>query len=395
MRLILFVGAGVSKPSGLPLAAELTKRILEPSHADDEARERERNLLNVIYEYDTHDIKRVGIYPDADGFKASGSIYRAGGSTYEDLFFLCQQISLWNIGLSDNSLTTPFMECIERKAGSLLRGPTVDARLCDLASLGRKACSFIESVVAEELDRAYSRGFDLLFELATAPEMEQLNIVTLNHDTLVEQFLSSNDVSFIDGFGERDGDVRWHDDSVYETAHSRVRLFKLHGSVDWYSFQYAGRARTATLLGRDPATAQDRAGKRLTAGPLTPSFLSGINKALAYQRGIFADIHFRFGELLRQCDRIVMSGYGWGDTVINFQLDTWLDRSRRNTIVLLHQGSQQLRDASLIMASGYDAWVRAGQLIPIEHWLSDLSLTDVRDHVYASPDLRYARNPLR
>jgi hypothetical protein len=76
-----------------------------------------------------------------------------------------------------------------------------------------------------------------------------------------------------------------------------------------------------------------------------------------------------------------MSGYGWGDTVINFQLDTWFDRSRDNRVVLLHRESKRLCDNSLIMASGYDAWVRASQLICEDRWLCETSLSELRENL--------------
>ncbi len=84
-------------------------------------------------------------------FRSSGAIFRGSKSTYEDLFFLCQQITLWNIGLSDNSLATPFMENIERRAGELLIGSNTDERICDLAGLGRRMSAYIESIVTEVL----------------------------------------------------------------------------------------------------------------------------------------------------------------------------------------------------------------------------------------------------
>lgn len=207
-----------------------------------------------------------------------------------------------------------------------------------------------------------------------------MNIVTLNHDTLAEQFLAANGVGFVDGFGERDGDVRWSDDRVYDAPSARVRLFKLHGSVNWYSFGDSA-SRTAILLGANLAAAKDGKGHQLEPMFRRPSFLSGINKATAYQRGIYADIHFRFYDLLRSCDHMVMSGYGWGDTVINFQLDTWLDRRRRNTIILLHEKPEQIVERSLIMASAYDGRVRSRQLICIKRWLCDISLRELEPHL--------------
>jgi len=397
MKLILFLGAGVSVPSGLPTVDRLTRSIfrrvyhqdsyihfsaghqLEPELRSADVTPRIRQLLRLLRKHDERDIKRVG-YSPADK-RSSGAIFRSA-TTYEDLFFLCQEIGLWGNGLVDNSLVTPLMEIIERKSrGLLVGGSSIMARMSNLGSLAVQACSFIEAVVAGELRPRVIAGFDLIYELATASCIEQLNIVTLNHDTLVEQFLMEKGVDFVDGFGERDGDVRWYVDSMYDTDHSKVRMLKLHGSVNWYSFLVNGRSRPAIFLGTDLAHILDGQAKQLNPVFRGPSFLSGINKAVAYQRGIYADMHFRFHQLLRQCELMIMSGYGWGDSAINFRFDTWLDQSRSNTILLLHQNPQDLVERSLVMASGYDAWVRCKQLIPIPKWLCEVSLSDLQSHL--------------
>lgn len=376
MKLILFLGAGASVPSGLPTAEDLTKRLFVRHAEEDITTTRLRELLGVIRDYDTADIAKVGMSPQWN-YRSSGAIYRGSKSTYEDLFFLCQQIALWNIGLSDNSLTTSFMKSIEERAGGLLQGATFDERMCDLAGLGRQMGSHIESVVTETLRKKYVAGFDLIRELAGSAEIEQLNVVTLNHDTLVEQFLASNGIPFADGFGAREGDVRWSDDGVYAGTDKRVRLFKLHGSIDWYSFQYEGRLRTAIFEGANVANAVDGAGKRLVVETMRPSYLTGVNKSDAYQRGIYTDIHFHFYTLLREIDHILMSGYGWGDTAINFRLDTWFDRSRTNKVVLLQEKPEELTNRSLVFATGYEAWTKAGQLMCVERWLCNVRLSEL------------------
>lgn len=377
MKLVLFLGAGVSIPSGLPTVRKLTERLFVPTPADSDDTRRIRALLAVIMEHDTIDIERVGLVPTANGFQSSGAIYRSGGTTYEDLFYLCQEITLWQQGLTDNSLATPFMECIQEKAGDLLLGSCVDSRIFDLGCQGYRMSSYIEHVVTNTLRQKYIEGFDLIGELVTDRNVEQLNIVTLNHDTLVEQFLADKQVRFADGFGEPVGDVRWSDEKTYDDGSMRVRLFKLHGSIDWYSFRFSGGQRRAIFRGDDVASARDGAGRPLRAEYLRPSYLSGIQKANAYGRGIYADIHFHFSLLLRQCDRILMSGYGWGDTAINFKLDTWLDRSRSNRIVLLDEQPDDLTNRSLIFASGYDGWKRSGQLACVRSWLCKTKLSDV------------------
>jgi len=109
----------------------------------------------------------------------------------------------------------------------------------------------------------------------------------------------------------------------------------------------------------------------------SPSFLTGVNKAIAYQRGIYADAHFRFHDVLRQCPVIVMSGYGWGDTAINWRFDTWLDQNRRNTIVLLHRRPEEIAKRSVIVESAYDYWIRSRHLLPVPKWLSEVSMSDI------------------
>jgi hypothetical protein len=378
MKLMLFLGAGVSVPSGLPVAADLTEKVFASRPDEDDASRRLREILTVIRDYDTADIAKVGMSPQWN-YQSSGAIYRGPKSTYEDLFFLCQQIALWNIGLSDNSLATSFMKSIQEKAGGLLLGTTPDERICELASLGRQMGAYIERIVTGTLRKAYVKGFELIRELIEAPEIEQLNIVTLNHDRLVEQFLTANEIPFADGFGARDGDVRWSDDRVYADAGIRVQLFKLHGSIDWYSFCHEGRLRAAIFDGADVAKAADGTGSRLKAQTGVPLYLTGINKSDAYQRGVYADIHFHFYALLREIDRILMSGYGWGDTAINFRLDSWFDRSRANKLILLQENPQKLTDKSLVFATGYDAWTRTGQLTCIDRWLCHVSLPELRD----------------
>lgn len=379
MKLLIFLGAGVSKSSQLPTAMELTEKLFQPLAVDNDETIRVRGLLSLLREYDTADIQRVGLYPAGEVFRASGAINRGKASTYEDLFFLCQQIYLWCIGLSDNSQTTAFMECIVRKAGELLNGGTFEGRMNDLSKLGRPACTYIELVAAETLRGNYVAGLDLLHELAADSTIEELNIVTLNHDTLVEQFLSANGVEYVDGFGERDGDVRWCDERLYDDPGSRIRILKLHGSVNWFRFKHHGRWETAVLVGDDPSCVRDGLGNELTAERLSPSFLSGLNKSVSYHRGIYADVHFRFLELLRRCDRMIMSGYGWGDTAINFQVETWLDSLRGNKLILLHEEPQQLIDKSVIMAASYEGWLRSGRLVVLKRWFADTSQSHLSD----------------
>ena len=123
MQLLLFLGAGVSTPSGLPTAADLTAQLLANrsaiSQTESDAAPRQiyaadvsariPRFLRLLKEYDEADIKRVG-YTRAskhgNRYTSTTAIFRSG-STYEDIFFLCSQIKHWASGWSDHCMTTP------------------------------------------------------------------------------------------------------------------------------------------------------------------------------------------------------------------------------------------------------------------------------------------------
>jgi hypothetical protein len=390
---MLFLGAGVSVPSGLPTAEQLSRKIFRGSYheADDrhfypgrrpastivqDSTPRVRSLLRLLRRHDRNDILRVGLYSTKSGFASSGAIFR-GASTYEDLYFLCQEISQWSIGLADHSMTTPFMEFIARRAGKLLNGRTVKARLHDLGLLADSASVYIESVVAHALRAVRPVGFELVLELIESPDITGLTIATLNHDTLMEDLLRDRGVELTDGFGVPDGGVRWYDETLFDVPGARVKLLKLHGSIDWNAFPTAAGLRRAAILNDPRRTLADHRGQQLSPAYRSPSFLSGINKSVSYQRGIFADVHYRFHQAMRQSNIILMSGYGWGDLAINHQLDTWLERSKRNTIVLLHRNPEELVNRSIVLQSSYENRVASGQIIPIRKWMSETARTDL------------------
>jgi hypothetical protein len=380
MNLILFLGSGVSRASGLPLADKLTGALLGSTELaiDDDSlplrfragalRDRIQGLLRIMADFDTRDRQRTN------------ALFR-GPTSYEDLFFLCEEMTNWRIGLADNSILTSFMESLEQLAGTLVTGDKSSQRLDDLGLLAREAKLFIQSVTTAMLRGGDPAGLELIVELARSERIDRLNIVTLNHDTLVERLLSQRGVVLADGFGPPDGDVRWYDDGVFDTSESRTRLFKLHGSVSWYRFVFDGLPRTAVVRRDDRDDLVDAKGAPLRRWIQDASFLTGGNKAIRYQHGIYLDLLFRFQEALRGSRAIVMCGYGWGDAAINLRLETWMD-DRRNRIVLLHPKPEEIAERSMIVASAYDWWVSAGRLITVPRWLSEVSMEEIESALF-------------
>lgn len=390
--MLLFLGSGVSIESGLPSVLEITDRLLTETFYHDEKyngtfyRTRHdakgavvpaddvRQFFCLLRDADQHYLNEI-----APGFTGSryikvGSVFRSQ-TTYEDLFRLSEQVRQCGSGLTDDAAVGAFVDLIEQRAGNLLPDDNRNDRLIALYHLSGRASSLLEWLVAGSLSPTKPLGLDLIAELAKSEQYDRLDIVTLNHDTLVEQLLAEHGIRFVDGFGEPDGDIRWYDDKVYDDKNSRVRIFKLHGSIDWYKI--VGVQYPAIL--RNPASGSYKTASGSDARVLMkkPSFLSGDSKTIAYNRGIYSDLFFRFHQLLREHRFMTMSGYGWGDVGINFRLINWLERGGRNRIFILHRKPEQLEERSLQLAEAYRAFVQKKRILTNRKWLSETSLSEL------------------
>lgn len=392
--MLLFLGSGVSIPSGLPSVMQITQRLLEDTYYHDttsagsyylaehkdlqhlEPMRKVQQLLLLLNELDMYYLRSIAPYRSGKTYLKTGSIYRSVTS-YEDLFYLTEQIQLAGVGLIDDAPAGAFVDLVESRAGNILEGENRDARLISLHHLAVEASRLIEWVVTMSLDIEKIIGLDLVVDLARSRSIDHLDIVTLNHDTLVERILTENNISFVDGFGSQDGDVRWQDDTAFDTKDVKVRLIKPHGSVNWYKFSVNGKKRHAIVDGKDPTQCNNQKGERLNNLIKTPAFLSGKNKVISYNMGIYTDVFYRFHRALLENDHMVMSGYGWGDTAINLRIENWVDHNRDNKMILLHKDPKGLMTRSLELEQSYDELVRVGQLVPVSQWLCDTSFSDL------------------
>src|SRR5260370_32071532 len=89
--------------------------------------------------------------------KRTNALFR-GPTSYEDLLYLCEEMTSWRIGLADNSILTPFMKSLERRARRLLSGRNLSVRLDDLGLLARNARELIQSPIATALRGAKPSG---------------------------------------------------------------------------------------------------------------------------------------------------------------------------------------------------------------------------------------------
>ena len=361
--MILFLGSGVSLASGLPSVAAIQEALLSDVSNPTIVR-----FLKTLIELDSDYLQH-----SAPSFSFKGNIVHTGQiyrtqTTYEDLFYLASQVVTNGEGLKADLNAEALTQLLCKHCKSFLNGETLDEKKICLHKLCNQNKYFIENTVANLLKSDQIVGLDLVLELAKSKNLQHLNIVTLNHDILVEQVLTQHQIAYTDGFvtGEEEN-LRIFKDFYAESE--KIKVLKPHGSVSWWR-----RGGSQVVQSEDIFNPNLRLGR-------CPSFLTGVGKINSYNQGIFADQHFRFVECLRNNCTIVMSGYGWADLPYNFQFLNWLNKRAENRLILLHQNPEALAESSLELTQVYNKYVKDGKIIPIRKWLSDTNLSELSKYL--------------
>lgn len=394
--MLLFLGSGVSFSSGLPSVEKLTNLVrgrlesewqtarfsVEPGQTlpflETSTLARVHALLDLLFTLDLENRESIACYWSGKEFKRSGAIYRKL-TTYEDLFYLCEQIRWNGQALIDEAPVAAFVDLVERRAGGILPSDCRDGRLVSLYDLARNASLLIEFAVERCLRCTSPVGLDAVVDLA---KHHRLDVVTLNHDTLVEQAFRMGEIHFSDGFDLQDGDVRWVDTDTFHTGNQTTRLFKPHGSIDWRQFLVAGKVVTARAEPHSNQVWENGSGKKLEPFTTVPSFLTGHNKVTSYNSGIYAEMIYGFHSALRENSIVVMCGYGWGDVGINLRLESWLDQRAEHRLILLHNDDpDMLFTRSPQLDRSYSSWQSDKKLTLVKKWLCELSADEILQEI--------------
>jgi len=171
------------------------------------------------------------------------------------------------------------------------------------------------------------------------PEFK-LRIFTLNYDDCIEQALSdqlgSVNGAWTSGFSEKG----WMPE-LLDQADKSAYLYKLHGSLDWYSDAKLGICSTKW------PQADESEGIPSDAPPLL------IFGTTAKLRPVdpFLSLLFHFQQALNRCSVIVVVGYGFGDTHVNEMLAAALQRDSIKRCVVTTQS-----DLSDMIRQDSDLW---------------------------------------
>jgi len=345
MKATFLLGSGISIPAKLSSIAQLTSVILAGEglivQSDGRvARIGDRARAEYEIREGREKVRRILIF--LDWLKAQANSRYAEIAerwvNYEDLAYLAEQISDDLANEYENPALQPFVRNALIDLCGLFSDAAPSKTRNELKKLAGLAVDYIRQVVACLLRQEPSNTIYLqVFAKACQdPYVSEVNLFTLNHDTLLEEFLKMNGVAVIDGLREasnQDGSRRW-DPSVFDApkGERRVNLFKLHGSINWYRWGpisqhqtlYENADRNGRFVGTYKAHDWNDPLYEQVLESEGPRFLAGtFNKILDYNSEIFLELHHRFHRALRDCQTLVVCGYGFGDKGVNTRIVEW------------------------------------------------------------------------
>jgi hypothetical protein len=394
-KIAFLLGSGISIPAGMPSTQEITDRVLSGEGV--------AHYTAGNYYFGGPPYDHIGMpdeyVPRVQKFLKKlkveiDSYYSLERrlTNYEDLSYVATQICDSETGNHDNPIVQPFIDKLLPKIETLLVGKPEEVRKeWKLHDLANEATHYIRDIVWHFLSKVPTsfESFQSLKDVCLDPHLASVYIFTLNHDTVLEQCLSQNNIRVDDGFDKPENDVRYWNPDLFEGKGSKVRLFKLHGSVNRFRFRPHGGERGSDVIGipmsQDFWHTKDKSGHRQMALDGRPVFLAGtFNKMLQYTSGIYAELHYQMRRSLRHVQNLIGCGYGFGDKGINTMIGEWADSSDTRQIVIIHPKPEELREnARVEIRDIWEDWKRKGKLTLLPQGAEKVTWQDIKDQCKA------------
>jgi hypothetical protein len=358
-EVIFLFGSGISIPSGLSGVMDITDSIFTEPYFEHTDQSMIRGEHPSEYLRNHYDVKPIQNFLQLIREKCQNYFRTRLGEnqlcTYEDLYFIADQIISERKGFNDNLALQPFIDQIAELSFTIRQNYTKypQTEVIPIEEICEKSKTLIETVVKYGLWDRDVVGLDSIASLVNDKSINKSHIFTLNHDTLLEKLFSDNCLEFSDGFSVLDGEVRFFEPESYDSK-TPINIYHLHGARNWYWVRDSeSNYRYAILTGEEKWYNKLADGKTVDLLMDKGNLLTGANKSSQYHFGIFGELFFRFQSQLRKSNRLVVSGFGWNDLSINNKLYDWLESKPDTKLLLIHgdidsliQNSRYLRKRS-------------------------------------------------
>lgn len=384
------LGSGISIPACYPSTNDITSRILNGDrvtrHTDSTyyLSESENNHIYIGREF----VQPVVILLNSLYREIRQLTIDKRDTNYEDLYYIVKQILDNEYGEYENPVIGAFIEKITADLeGIKTHYPVEIFGPWDFYRLLQEAENYIRDVAWRmlqiNLEPDKLKHLNSICNACSDNDFENIDIFTLNHDTLLETALDYSHIPYNLGFGESINNVSYWNLNVSENNGIKVRLFKLHGSIDWFLFSpnknYFGNIVGRVPIGEDIWYTINPSGGRQTPFGGRPEFLVGtFNKMLQYTSDIYADLFCIFRRLLRTTDYLIICGYGFRDKGINSQIVEWMFQPNRY-LIIIHQDPMTLKNSARnAIIKFWDSWLEQGRLTIIEKFIQNTSWLEIK-----------------
>ena len=392
-RILFLLGSGISIPAGLPKTSELTQKILSGIDVV-------RHTDGIYYlsedpsgyfltdEY----VPRIKLFLERLKREIDSYYKNSRETNYEDIYYLAAQIRDSELGEYDNPALNVLISEISLDIAPLLKSDENGTREnWTLSELTDEACNYIYDIVWHSLIKQpkqldyLSSVFDAYFDKA----LSHIDICTLNHDTLLEQYLklylSENPIQVVDGFGPLVNDSRFWDSNLFLSEKIKVHSLKLHGSISWFKIHNDNEGEKIVIppLGWDIDNIRNRQEQLQRPAGRRPLILAGtFNKMLGYTQGIFADLYCQFHNSLERTNSLVVCGYSFHDKGINMQIAEWLFAERQHRLFVIHSDPENLlRSARGAISNNWKEWQEKHQLYTIPKMIEGVSWNEISSYL--------------
>jgi len=380
-RIAFLVGSGISFHAGMPKMQEITEHVLSGKGV---------SLKPGVLDF----LKRLKMEVDQYYSKHSER-----ATSYEDLYYLASQISDSKLRMIENPAVQAMIDKMDDDVkpplSPALHGRSIPLKLEELAA---HTMEYIVGQVVRMLSSPpkSTSYLSAMVDCCKDPQVVQVDIFTLNHDLILESLLQENHIAFCDGFVPQldtigdDKVLRKYNRELFQTTQCKVRLHKLHGSIDWFRYSPQGGNWHNEFIGNPrgdaPWAFRDEVGQPLLPiKTYEPRILVGtINKMLSYSDGIYADLHWELDRALRKIWRLVVSGYGFGDTGINWRLIDWVFSSANWRMTIIGPTPDRFRKAAASIDTMWDQWLREGNVVLMRKAIEDTTWEEIRDSLYST-----------
>lgn len=305
-RIAILVGAGLAKDAGLSSSVELADRLKKSLIQESQNTARGTKV--------EHDRDRARLLLSAFYFLNGGIRFQSGVLDRDPDFRVnIEQIAVAALELQQRlgNPLAPYASGWHRRIEELERAQR------DIFSV---FVDFIYSKLQDWLAIDREASVSYLTRLADISDVASgVDIFSLNYDLCVEKALTDFGETFINGFTVEDG---WRP-ALYETD-AEIRLFKLHGSLDWAddriygvcSLEYPSHIRKEDIVNDN----------------LRPLLIFGTAHKLSPKEP-FLSLAYFFSQSILNAPILVVIGYSFGDEYVNRIIEQGLMKNPKLIVV--------------------------------------------------------------